>query len=124
MQNCSALTGFLCDMLHNNICQLKLLCNVTIFHSLVPIKHYLQKENHSPDPLAKHCLVVVTHIVVLNSKPPCPSPPGSGHCGGFPGCCSSCGSRVDPGGEVPDEPRCAAVLQQRGHSLHSVPAAG
>lgn len=77
--------------------------------------------------------LVFTHIVMLVSSNQLKttivnlsflSAPGSGHCGRLSCCCSSRGSWLDPRGEVPDEPRCAALLQQRGYSLHSLPAAG
>lgn len=50
--------------------------------------------------------------------------PGTGNGGGIPGGRGGCCSGVDPRGEVSDEPCRAALFQQRGHGLHSLPAAG
>lgn len=62
-----------------------------------------------------------TELIITSVSVPLPGP---GHRGGLPGCRSCCGSGLDSRGEVPDEPRCAAVLQQCGHGLHRLPAAG
>ena len=84
---------------------------ITLFHNHV-----------SPHTHSSVCFLF--SMMEHNSKSHSFPPTGSGYSGGFPGRRSSRGPRLDPRGEVPDEPRRAALLQQRGHGLHSLPAAG